>query len=69
MREYRIQWCKYPLNHNESKLLFIEANSPEDAKECAGDYIERKYRIPAHDFVIERISETKPVPSGTVKEG
>jgi hypothetical protein len=75
MTEFRVIWNKYPTNHNNPKVLFVEAASKSDARAVAIDYIERRFAIPAYDVCIGRcfgddtgITEVEPLPAGTVKE-
>ena len=75
MTEFRVEWCRYPTNHNNPQVLFVEAVSKADARTIAIDYIERRFHIPRFDFGIgtgfrgdDGITEVEPVPAGHVKE-
>ena len=51
MPEYRIEFVKIPTNYNETRLMFIEAESPEEANSKARNAVERSTCTPARDFV------------------
>jgi hypothetical protein len=68
MIEFRVLWCRCPTNYNDGKLLFVTAANANDARAVAVDHIERRYGIPRHDFVVEAVTEVKPVPAGMVRE-
>jgi hypothetical protein len=64
MTEYRVKWCQCPTSQHSSRLLFVEAASPEDAKTIAKDHIERTFGISW--LVIWEANETVPMPAGRV---
>lgn len=78
MKEYRMIWCRVPYAHNEQHVIFVKANSPEDARVLAIDHIERKFHLPKAEFGISNIKpnpyhawmgvieEAKPMPAGEV---
>jgi hypothetical protein len=66
MTEYRIKWCACPHVQHSPRLLFIEAETVEDAKAIARNHIERKFDV--EWFTIQDVAETKPVPPGHVVE-
>ena len=78
MKEYKVSWTRYPTAFNDTRVLFIEAESPEAAREIAKDHVERHCGVPREDFMIGRspsqryrdpmhgIEEVKPVPEGRV---
>ena len=52
MKEFKVSWTKYPTNYNSTHVLFIEAETPEDARAIAIDHIERRYGVPKREFMI-----------------
>jgi hypothetical protein len=66
MQEYRVQWCEQPFNYNAPRVLFVEANNPEDARVIARDYVERRFNIVR--FSITDVDITSTLPIGTVRE-
>lgn len=67
MQEFRVEWCKYPTNYNERRVLFVTAASKADAEAVARDHIERRYGVSRKDFEAHA-SEPESVPAGTVRE-
>jgi hypothetical protein len=65
MNEYRIQW-----RHTDSRgyprerILFVEANSTDDAEIIARHHIERNLGI--EELEIASVDEVKPLPPGRV---
>ena len=66
MIEYEVQWTPCPTAYNETRVIFIEAANPDDAKEIARDHIKRRHGIGG--WIKFEIKESVPVPSGRVKE-
>lgn len=76
MKEYKLVWCRFPYVHNDPHVIFVKAETPQDAMLIAQDHIERKFGVPRNDFGISspngwdkrmgEIQETKPVPAGEV---
>lgn len=66
MKEYRICWQQCPHIQHSTKILFVEAETPEDALLIARDHIERKFGIAW--FSLHTCDETTPIPAGRVKE-
>lgn len=64
MKEFRIVWQACPHNHNPERVLFVQAETEEDARTIAKDHIERKFWITW--FSIHNVSETAPLPPGKV---
>ena len=64
MREFRVEWTKCPTAYNATNVLFIEANSKEDAEAVARDHIERKLGI--GDWLKIVVTEPVQVPAGRV---
>ena len=67
MKEYRVTWQQCPHIHHTPRVLFVGAGSADDAKALARDHIERRHGISW--FSVKDVSETQPVPAGTVREG
>lgn len=67
MKEYRIVWIACPTSYNTPHVLFVDAENERDAEVIARDYVERSFGIEWLKF--DSISETKPVPAGSVKGG
>jgi hypothetical protein len=65
-KEWRVRWCKTPTNYNPTQVLFVEAESKEDAKAIAKDHIERTHGLDAFSFVLYDAKEPDPVPKGRV---
>jgi hypothetical protein len=65
VHEYRILW-HHSGEKQYSRVLFVEAATPRDAREVAQRYIERKTgkSLP----LIDECREAEPVPDGKVKE-
>jgi len=51
MPEYRIEYTKIPTNHNDTRLMFIEATTANAALIAARLKLERTTRTPAMDYV------------------
>lgn len=64
--EYRVVWQQCPHNSYDSRVLFVEAGSKDDAEKIARDHIERRFGI--EWFSVRDITPTKPIPFGRVKE-
>lgn len=55
MKEYRIKWCQCPHVHHDTKVMFVEATTEDDARKIARNHIERKFGI--EWFTIQTVSE------------
>lgn len=66
MFEFRVTWIKIPRNKNETKVVFVKAETPDAAKAIAIDYIERKFGIT--NFVVDGVKRSERVPEGKVIE-
>jgi len=64
MTEYRVVWCACPHVHNRRQVLFVEAETPDDAKAIARDHVERTHRI--EWLTVFEAAPVQPVPSGRV---
>ncbi len=67
MDEYRVKWCQCPHVQHNTKVLFVKAASPDDAKAIARDHVERTTGI--EWFSIQSVTPVQPVPEGTVIHG
>ena len=64
MIEFEIRWCQCPHVQHTHKVLFVEAKTPDDAREIARDHIKRTFAIDW--FTIFTCQPAKPVPAGKV---
>jgi hypothetical protein len=65
MTEFRVEWHQCPHVQHDRKVLFVEAETANDAKAIARDHIERRFGI--EWFSIIQITNAVPVPAGKVK--
>jgi hypothetical protein len=59
MPEYRVHYCKIPTNYNDDRLMFVEADTPEEALKKARNQCERQTRTPSHDYVWGKPTEAE----------
>lgn len=53
MNEYRVKYHQKPYAYNTPRVMFIKADSSQQAKELACNHIERNLGIPADEFGYE----------------
>ena len=64
MNEYEIKWQETPFCDHQQKVLFVEAESEDDAKILAADHIKRTYGVAR--FAIRYVDMVTPLPKGKV---
>ena len=65
LHEYRVTWKKLDKRgKGEGKVLFVKAETSQNAIKIAEDYIERNFGI--IDFFVTSADKPKPIPEGSV---
>jgi hypothetical protein len=45
MNRYRVVWCQCPTSYHDNKVLFVEAATPDNARNLVRDHVERTLGI------------------------
>lgn len=69
MKRFRVVWTQIPYAYNRPHVLFVEADTAEDAVELAKRHIEETLGLPRREFKVEAAEDSYVAPAGRILEG